>query len=211
MARASRPAAPLTRASSSTRSPTSLPSDPSSWRSCARSPMRARRCPTTTSSPRSRVRFAAIGVLIHVPRNVALEQPIVVRWAAGEPGRGLDLAHCHQPGRERPGADPRGAARLGRASPPTDEQQSLWWGTSEVRLERGAHLAFAGQQDFGPTPSPSSIATPSLGQDAQLRWALASVGAALHKSRIDNRLVGRGSSVEPGGDRLRQWPASCST
>jgi Fe-S cluster assembly protein SufD len=37
--------------------------------------------------------------------------------------------------------------------------------------------------------------TASLDRDAQLRWAIASVGGAYVKSRIDNRLVGRGSSV----------------
>ena len=34
-----------------------------------------------------------------------------------------------------------------------------------------------------------------LAEQAQLRWAIASVGGAFVKSRIDNRLVGRGSSV----------------
>src|SRR3954454_3547127 len=32
---------------------------------------------------------AALGLLIHVPRNVVLERPIVVRWSAGAAGRGL--------------------------------------------------------------------------------------------------------------------------
>ncbi len=46
----------------------------------------------------------------------------------------------------------------------------------------------------------------TLDQDAQLRWALASVGGQLHKSRIDNLLVGRGSGVSQveigfGGDK----------
>src|SRR4051794_32808038 len=30
-----------------------------------------------------------IGLFVHVPRNVALTQPIVVRWSAGTAGRGL--------------------------------------------------------------------------------------------------------------------------
>ena len=73
--------------------------------------------------------------------------------------------------------------------------QSLWWGTAEVKLDRGANLSFAGQQDFGQQTLAIVNRHATLAQDAQLRWALASVGAELHKSRIDNRLVGRGSGV----------------
>jgi Fe-S cluster assembly scaffold protein SufB len=71
----------------------------------------------------------------------------------------------------------------------------MWWGTTEVHLGQGANLSFAGQQDFGPNTIAVVNRQATLGQDAQLRWALASVGAQLHKSRIDNHLVGRGSSV----------------
>jgi Fe-S cluster assembly scaffold protein SufB len=73
--------------------------------------------------------------------------------------------------------------------------QSLWWGTTEVRLGQGASLNFAAQQDFGPNTLAFVNRHATLGQDAQLNWALASVGAQLHKSRVDNRLVGRGSGV----------------
>ena len=71
----------------------------------------------------------------------------------------------------------------------------MWWGTTEVRLAQGANLNFAGQQDFGPNTLAFVNRHATLGQDAQLNWALASVGAQIHKSRVDNRLVGRGSGV----------------
>ncbi len=64
-----------------------------------------------------------------------------------------------------------------------------------MSLGRGANLSFAGQQDFGPNTIAIVNRHAAIGQEAHLRWALASVGAQLHKSRIDNRLVGRGSSV----------------
>ena len=51
------------------------------------------------------------------------------------------------------------------------------------------------QQDFGPNTLAIVNRHATLEQDAQLHWALASVGAQLHKSRIDNLLVGRGSAV----------------
>jgi Fe-S cluster assembly protein SufB len=134
---------------------------------------------------------AALGVLVHVPRNVVLEQPIVVRWAVGRPGRGLvsrtlvSLAENVQ-------------AKVIEEQLPSEASaagQSLWWGTSEVSLGRGAQLSYSGQQDFGPHTIALVSRKAVLDQDAQLKWALASVGGELHKSRIDNHLVGRGSSV----------------
>jgi Fe-S cluster assembly scaffold protein SufB len=76
-----------------------------------------------------------------------------------------------------------------------DAGQSLWWGTSEVQLGAGANLSYAAQQDFAPNTLAFVNRHATLDRDAQLRWALASVGGAIHKSRIDNRLVGRGSGV----------------
>ena len=57
-------------------------------------------------------------------------------------------------------------------------------------------LNFAAQQDFGPNTLAFVNRHSTLEQEAQLNWALASVGAQLHKSRIDNLLVGRGSGVK---------------
>ena len=136
---------------------------------------------------------AAMGLLIHVPRNVALEQPIVVRWSAGTAGRGLVARTVISLGENA------SAQILEEQLPSTDHApdaaQSLWWGTTEVNLAAGANLGFAGQQDFGPKTLAIVNRHATLDRDAQLKWALASVGGELHKSRIDNRLVGRGSGV----------------
>jgi Fe-S cluster assembly scaffold protein SufB len=56
-------------------------------------------------------------------------------------------------------------------------------------------LSFAGQQDFAPNTLMFVNRQANLGRDAQLRWALASVGSQLQKSRIDNVLLGRGAGV----------------
>ncbi len=135
---------------------------------------------------------AALGLLIHVPKGVALERPIVVRWSVGAPGHGLvtrtlvDLAE-------------NASAKIVEEQVPSAAHdpagQSLWWGTTEVRLADGAQLSFAGQQDFGANTLAIVNRHATLARDAQLNWALANVGADLSKSRIDNRLVGRGSSV----------------
>src|SRR3954447_6718757 len=137
---------------------------------------------------------SALGLVVHVPRNVALERPIVVRWSVGDPGRGLVARTLISLG-ENAQAQILEEQVGSEAHAAENEKQSLWWGTTELRLGRGAHLSFAGQQDFGANTIAIVNRHATLDQDAQLRWALASVGGQLHKSRIDNRLVGRGSSV----------------
>ncbi len=137
---------------------------------------------------------AALGLLIHVPRNVALEQPIVVRWSAGTAGRGL-VSRTVVSLAENASATILEEQLPSVARPAADGKQNLWWGTSEVHLAAGANLSYAGQQDFGPHTLAIVNRHATLQQDAQLRWALASVGGQLHKSRIDNLLVGRGSGV----------------
>ena len=137
---------------------------------------------------------AALGLFVHVPRNVVLEQPIVMRWSMGEPGRGLVSRSVIALG-ENAQASVLEEQVASEAHPATTDKQSLWWGTTEVRLAAGAQLNFAGQQDFGPSTLAFVNRHATLERDAQLKWALASVGAQLHKSRIDNRLVGRGAGV----------------
>src|SRR3954470_4440934 len=145
---------------------------------------------------------SALGLVVHVPRNVALERPIVVRWRAGEPRRGLVGRTLFTLG-ENAQAQILEEQVGSEAHAAQNEKQSLWWGTTELRLGRGAHLSFAGQQDFGANTIAIVNRHATLDQDAQLRWALASVGGQLHKSRIDNRLVGRGGGGEQGRRRLR--------
>ena len=135
---------------------------------------------------------AAIGVVVHVPGGVELVRPIVLRWSIGAAGRGLTSRTVISIG------DNASASILEEqlSSVAADGPQSLWWGTSEVVLGDGARLSFAAEQDFGPNTLMFVNRQATLGRDAQLQWALASVGSQLQRSRIDNRLVGRGASVQ---------------
>src|SRR5687767_12843981 len=120
--------------------------------------------------------LAPLGVLVHVPRDVVLDGPIVLRWGAGTPGRGLISRTLVDVGEnaqvqlleEQVATDAHATA---------DDGQSLWWGTSEVRVGQGANLSFAAQQDFGPNTLAFVNRHATLERDAHLRWALASVGA----------------------------------
>ncbi len=139
--------------------------------------------------------MSTLDMVIAVPAGVRLERPIVVRWHAGRDGTAsigrtfvvlgegasARILEEHLP--DDPAADP-------------GTTQRLWWDTLEVILGDGAALEVAALQDFDPDVIAFVNRHATLGQDAQLHWALASLGAQLHRSRIDNRLVGRGSSVQ---------------
>ena len=138
---------------------------------------------------------STLDLVIHVPAGVDLAEPIVVRWLAGAAGTG-------SVGRTIVSLGAAASARLleeqlGDADGPAAETatQRLWWNTTELILDDGASLEVAGLQDFDQDTLAIVNRHATLGEAARLQWALASVGAQLHKSRIDNLLVGRGSSV----------------
>jgi Fe-S cluster assembly scaffold protein SufB len=148
------------------------------------------------------------GVVVRVPAGARLARPVVIRWAAGAPGRALltrtivDLA------------DGAAASLLEELIPSGPEidcaagetvPQALFAGTLEVRLGRGAELSVASIQDFGPRQIVFQHRNASIGESASLRWALAQLGSRLARSRVDNRLQGDRSKVEQveivfGGD-----------
>lgn len=137
---------------------------------------------------------SSLDLVIAVPAGVRLEAPIVIRWHAGDPGTvalgrtfvalgpgaSARILEEHLP--DHPGVDPA-------------TTQRAWWGTLELLLGEGASLEVAALQDFDPDVIAVVNRHATLGEATQLRWALASLGAQLHRSRIDNHLVGRGSTV----------------
>ncbi|MEO7117797.1 MAG: SufD family Fe-S cluster assembly protein, partial [Candidatus Limnocylindrales bacterium] len=138
---------------------------------------------------------AAVGVLIHVPAGVSLDAPIVLRWGVGAGGRGLISRSVISLGEGAHAKVLEEQVDSGVGDTSAVDRHSLWWGTTEIDLAQGSTLDFASEQDFGPGTVAFVNRHATLGRDAALRWAMASVGGAFFKSRIDNRLVGRGSSV----------------
>ncbi|MFI5292877.1 MAG: SufB/SufD family protein [Candidatus Limnocylindrales bacterium] len=137
--------------------------------------------------------MSSVGVFVHVPDGVELSGPIVVRWSVAHPGRALV-------GRTVIVLGERARGRLleeliGPVVADSDAAQDQWWGTTEVVLGDGAALDVAGLQDLGPATVGFVSRTATTGRDATLRWAMAHVGGLWTKSRIDNHLVGQGSSV----------------
>ncbi len=135
-----------------------------------------------------------VGVLVHVPDGVELEDPIVVRWAQGEPGRGLVSRTVVSLGRDAHARvlEEQVAAHGVSAG----AAQSLWMGTTEVVLGPGATLDVSGNEDFAVNTAAFVTRHATVGEGAGLTWALAVVGGAFVKTRTENDLVGRGGSVQ---------------
>ena len=140
--------------------------------------------------------FATVGLFIHVPDDVGLTGPVVLRWTHGRAGFGLIGRTILMLGRgshasvyEELVGGPDDDVDVGK------QATSHWWGTTEIDLADLSTLHFAGEQDFGPATAAFVTRQARLGADAMIRWANASVGGRLQRSRIDNLLDGRGSSV----------------
>ncbi len=140
--------------------------------------------------------LSSLGVFIHVPDGVTIERPIVLRWSGGAPGFGLISRSVMMLGRDA-------HASLFEEQLPSESASrevgsradAIWWGTTEVDLDQGATLRFAGEQDFGPGTAAFVSRQARVGKDASIDWAVASVGGRLQRSRIENLLIGRGASV----------------
>jgi Fe-S cluster assembly scaffold protein SufB len=139
------------------------------------------------------------GVVVRVPAGARLTRPIVLRWAAGVPGKALLTRTIVELGE---GATASVLEELVPSGPDIEcaegetVPQSLFTGTLEVRLGRGAELGVASIQDFGTRQILFQHRSASVGEGASLRWALAQLGSRLVRSRVDNRLEGDRSSVE---------------
>jgi Fe-S cluster assembly scaffold protein SufB len=143
--------------------------------------------------------FWSHGRHVEIRAGLALEQPIILRWPAAAPGRALVSRTFITLGQ---GARASVVEELAQEGPPIEcaagetVPQGFFHGTTEVSLGAGSSLAFASIQDTGPEQVVFQHRHASIGEGAQLHWALAQLGGRLVRSRVDNRLVGDRSSVE---------------
>jgi Fe-S cluster assembly scaffold protein SufB len=139
--------------------------------------------------------FWSQGVRLLVPDGVSLDEPFVLRWAAGVPDRALLTRTFVRLGK---GAKVALVEDLGPSRRPSAASggQSLFAGTLEIDLAANAELRVASIQDFGPSQVVLQHRQAAIGAGATLHWALAQLGGRLVRSRVDNRLEGDGSSVE---------------
>ena len=134
------------------------------------------------------------GLLIDVPAGVQLEHPIVVRWVLGEGDRALLTRTLVRLGE---GAHASVVEELVPSDRATgDGPQAFFAGTAEVVLGPKASLRLSSLQELPSNLVAFQHRIASIGEGAELRWALAQLGSRLVRSRVDNRLEGDHSSVE---------------
>jgi Fe-S cluster assembly scaffold protein SufB len=142
--------------------------------------------------------FWSQGVRLIVPAGVSLDEPFVLRWAAGAPDRALLTRTFVRLGKGAKVAlvEDLGPSRRPAAARGATGGQSLFAGTLEIDLAAEAELRVASIQDFGPSQVVLQHRQAAIGAGANLHWALAQLGGRLVRSRVDNRLEGDRSSVE---------------
>jgi Fe-S cluster assembly scaffold protein SufB len=132
------------------------------------------------------------GIVVHVPAHVRVERPIVLRWAVGAArtlvGRTFIVLD--------EGAQASVVEELVQSDEVVPGAYGLLSATTEIRLGAGVRLAMASLQELGPDHVAFQQRLAHIGDGADLRWALAQLGARLVRSRVDNVLAGDRSTVE---------------
>lgn len=137
--------------------------------------------------------FADKGVLIYVPRNVEVAQPLhSVLWA---PGTGLaNFSHVIVWLEE--GAS---LTYVHEAASPTESGQALHAGIVEIRVGRGGNLRFVELQSWGENVWNFSHERARVEQDGNFDWVLGAIGSHLTKNFSDIDLVGQGAVGKMSG------------
>ncbi len=133
------------------------------------------------------------GAWVHVPDGVVLERPVVLRWAVGAPGRALHARTVIVLGA---GAEASIVEEIVPSDGVVSGGQALFTSTTEIRLGAHARLGLASLQEAGPDQVVFQQRRATIGEGADLRWALAQLGGRLVRSRVDNVLAGDRSTVE---------------
>jgi Fe-S cluster assembly scaffold protein SufB len=133
------------------------------------------------------------GVVVRVPAGVVLDEPIVVRWAAGAPGRAIHARTIVELGA---GAEAAFVEELVPSATTAPGGRALFTATTEIRLGNDSRLAMAILQELGPDEVVFQQRRAVIGEGADLHWALAQLGGRLVRSRVDNVLEGDRSKVE---------------
>lgn len=133
-------------------------------------------------------------VVVDVPDGVRLDQPIVVRWAVGAPGRALITRTFIRLGRGASASVVEEIVPSPKAAP--GAPQALFAGSTEVILGPESALVFASLQEAGERQVVFQQRVAAIGEGASMTWALGQLGSRLVRSRVDNRLEGDRASVE---------------
>ena len=138
--------------------------------------------------------MARMGVLVYVPRNVIVEEPLhSVIWGPGTEkayfshllvylDEGASLTYVHE-----------------AASETEVNGQTLHSGIVEIHVGDYAHLRFVELQSWGEHVWNFSHERVQVGRDANLDWIFGAIGSHLTKNFSDLELVGEGASGRMSG------------
>lgn len=133
------------------------------------------------------------GVVLHVPDDVAVPNPIHIRWSVGREKTALLTRTLLSLGNN---------CRVGvvdevDSSPVSDGMhQALYSGTAEASIGSDSKLDYVGVSNAGDNTVSFLNRHASVGRNSEARWSLGYVGGLVTKSRVDNLLQGRGAAVK---------------
>lgn len=137
--------------------------------------------------------LADTGVLLYIPRNVEIDQPLhSLLW-----GPGVHLAHIsHILVWLEEGAR---ATYVHEYASPTETGQTLHVGLVEVHVGAGANLRFVELQSWGENVWNFTHERSQVDADGYLDWIFGAMGGQLTKNFADLDLIGRGASGRMSG------------
>jgi Fe-S cluster assembly protein SufD len=137
--------------------------------------------------------FADNGVLLYVPKNLQLEQPMhSILW-----GPGAGLAHIsHLLVLVDEGAS---VSYVHESASPTETRDSLHAGLVEIKLMQGASLKFVELQSWGKHVWNFSHERIRVERDGTLDWIFGAIGSKLTKNFSELDLAGEGSTGRMSG------------
>lgn len=137
--------------------------------------------------------LANTGVLLYVPRSVAIELPLhSLLWA---PGAGLAHISNVLVWLE----DGASATLVHESASPTENGQSMHAGVVEIYVGSGANLRFVELQSFGEHMYNFTHERVQVADGGNLDWVFGAIGGLLTKNFSDLDLVGRGATGKMSG------------
>ena len=137
--------------------------------------------------------FAQNGILLYVPKNLKVEQPLhSILW-----GPGAGYAHMsHLLVYVDEGAS---VTYVHESASPTELQEALHAGLVEIKVERGASLKFVELQSWGKNVWNFSHERIRVEKDASLDWIFGAIGSKLTKNFSELDLAGDGAAGRMSG------------
>jgi Fe-S cluster assembly protein SufD len=136
--------------------------------------------------------FASNGILLYVPRNVHIEQPLhSVLWGGGE--NYANISHLLV------WVDEGASVTFVHESASAQQVPNLHTGLVEIKVSDGADLRFVELQSWGDQVWNFTHERAQVGRDANLDWIFGAMGSPLTKNFSSLELVGAGASGRMSG------------